>query len=234
VPDGPTSDSARRKKGRGAAVAHKRLCAECGFADQTDREALERYMGYVPSTEAVVDGDLWLWCRICRKVKRGDEAESEGQCRDKCAACFVRIGCRHKVTCGLVVEAELSYRSHPLGEDSVTGIRKMSIVWVKKVYTGTAMEEILSKFSDQSGTADRRREEVRSDHENPSDTGRRSKHVRAPQTFPAAQVPCKRSTPNKRHPRARSTPTAHPWPTPLATVPESNPSIYTIKLKTSP
>jgi hypothetical protein len=107
VPDGPTSDSARRKKGRGAAVAHKRLCAECGFADQTDREALERYMGYVPSTEAVVDGDLWLWCRICRKVKRGDEAESEGQCRDKCAACFVRIGCRHKVTCGLVVEAEV-------------------------------------------------------------------------------------------------------------------------------
>jgi hypothetical protein len=125
----------------------------------------------------------------------------------------------------------LSYRSHPLGEDSVTGIRKMSIVWVKKVCTGTAMEEILSKLSDQSGTADRRREEVRSDHENPSDTGRRSKHVRAPQTFPAAQVPCKRSTPNKRHPRARSTPTAHPWPTPLATVPESNPSIYTIKLR---
>jgi hypothetical protein len=45
--------------------------------------------GYAPGMEGIVDGNRWVWCRVCTKVKFGVAADSHRQADPQlCKACY--------------------------------------------------------------------------------------------------------------------------------------------------
>lgn len=78
--------SLRRKTCRYGDYAMKRFCTDCGF----DTNQPQRYMR---GTQVKVNGELWVRCVHCDKVKRGSEVE-ETACKEACKRCHDRWGCR--------------------------------------------------------------------------------------------------------------------------------------------
>jgi hypothetical protein len=73
---------------------YKRFCADCGF----DTTVVGQSQRYCPGTRACVDGVDWVWCKCCKVVKRGEEAEA--MCVGLCRACYGRWGCTCRDRCG--------------------------------------------------------------------------------------------------------------------------------------
>jgi hypothetical protein len=76
------------KTGMNGGSRYKRFCADCGF----DTTVVGQSQRYCPGTRACVDGVDWVWCKCCRVVKKGEEAEA--MCVGLCRACYGRWGCR--------------------------------------------------------------------------------------------------------------------------------------------
>ncbi|KAF3010029.1 hypothetical protein E8E13_011469 [Curvularia kusanoi] len=70
-----------------------RFCAACGFNTNTTG----RGQGYCPSTRVSVSGIDWVWCKHCKAVKRGEEAESG--CVGVCRGCYQTFRCGCAVRC---------------------------------------------------------------------------------------------------------------------------------------
>jgi hypothetical protein len=82
------------KRGIYGGSRYKRFCADCGF----DTTVVGQSQGYSPGARACVDGVDWVWCKCCRVVKKGQEAEA--MCVGLCRACYERWGCRCRNGCG--------------------------------------------------------------------------------------------------------------------------------------
>jgi hypothetical protein len=81
-------------KGINGASRYKRFCADCGF----DTTVVGKSQRYCPGTRACVGGVDWVWCKYCKIVKKGEEAEA--MCVGLCRACYGRWGCRCRDGCG--------------------------------------------------------------------------------------------------------------------------------------
>lgn len=79
----------------------KRFCADCGF-DTTFVGKSERYS---PGARAVVCGTDWVWCILCRKVKKGEAARKV--CVQMCHACYGIGGCKCGLRCGKTLVSQL-------------------------------------------------------------------------------------------------------------------------------
>jgi hypothetical protein len=81
------------KTGVNGGSRYKRFCADCGF----DTTVVGQSQRYCPGTRACVDGVDWVWCKYCKIVKKGDEAEA--MCVGSCRACYGSWGCRCRDRC---------------------------------------------------------------------------------------------------------------------------------------
>ncbi|KAJ4368973.1 hypothetical protein N0V83_006055 [Neocucurbitaria cava] len=73
-------------RARGGCDSKKRFCADCGFDVSASGSRYPR------STDTMVNGERWVWCRDCRKVKKGDEAGLD-ICQQCCRDCYGAYGC---------------------------------------------------------------------------------------------------------------------------------------------
>lgn len=71
------------KTGRNGTQRFKRFCADCGFAPPQGQ------IRYSRGSEAIVNGERWVWCRLCQYVKKGDAAGRVG-CVMTCETCYQR------------------------------------------------------------------------------------------------------------------------------------------------
>ena len=71
------------KTDRNGSQRFKRFCADCGFAPPQGQ------LRYSPGTEAIVNGEKWVWCRLYQYVKKGDAAGKVG-CVMTCETCYRR------------------------------------------------------------------------------------------------------------------------------------------------
>jgi hypothetical protein len=49
----------------------KRFCADCGF----DTTVVGQSQRYCPGSRAYVDGVDWVWCKLCKLVKKGERGK---------------------------------------------------------------------------------------------------------------------------------------------------------------
>jgi hypothetical protein len=82
------------KTGVDGKFREKRFCADCGF----DTTVVGKSQQYSPGTRAVVCGVDWVWCIICKQVKKG-EAAKKG-CIQLWYACYGTGSCRCGFRCG--------------------------------------------------------------------------------------------------------------------------------------
>jgi hypothetical protein len=76
----------------------KRFCVECGFAKTMDPGIEVGNGRYGIGSEVVVgvgEGERWVWCWWCRRLKKGEDAGTlgEGVCAGSCVACCTQHEC---------------------------------------------------------------------------------------------------------------------------------------------
>jgi hypothetical protein len=82
------------KTGVNGKARDRRFCADCGF----DTTVVGQSQRYCPGTRACVSGVDWIWCKHCKLVKNGEQANSV--CVGLCKACYSTFGCRCSLECG--------------------------------------------------------------------------------------------------------------------------------------
>lgn len=76
----------RGKRGINGTCRYLRFCVDCGF-DTTKSQVYEK------GTITIINGERWLWCYWCSKIKKGAEI-GQPNCQDSCKACHSYHGCR--------------------------------------------------------------------------------------------------------------------------------------------
>lgn len=82
------------KTGVNGKARDRRFCADCGF----DTTVVGQSQRYCPGTRACISGVNRVWCKHCKLVKKGKEADSV--CVGLCKACYNTVGCRCSLKCG--------------------------------------------------------------------------------------------------------------------------------------
>ncbi|OAG08568.1 uncharacterized protein CC84DRAFT_1162497 [Paraphaeosphaeria sporulosa] len=77
----------------------KRFCVDCGFAKAINPELDIGKVRYGKGSDVVVgesEGERWVWCWWCEKLKRGKEAGMLGKeaCTGSCVSCCEKRACK--------------------------------------------------------------------------------------------------------------------------------------------
>jgi hypothetical protein len=123
------------KTGVNGTARDRRFCADCGF----DTTVAAKGQRYSPGARACVSGVDRIWCKHCKLVKNGEEANSV--CVGLCKACFNTFGCWCWSKCG-----------RPL--DSTTPLRPMALRPPQSVLPEASSRRIYSNASDTGSDED--------------------------------------------------------------------------------
>jgi hypothetical protein len=89
-------------RGVNGTARDRRFCAECGF----DITAVGLSQRYCLSSRVCVNGVDWVWCKHCKIIRKGEEANSA--CVGLCKECYDILSCSCKLGCGRIQSGDKS------------------------------------------------------------------------------------------------------------------------------